>query len=128
MEEAETQARSGLTRLEQVLWGRSIRKLLLHPTKQFSGILERNGPVGAGRYVAVYCLFRLVVYLSGLMFLVFVVSGPTDPTGAVEVFLALAFFCVVLAMIRLRTAALAGRKYRESCRPASEPGGSATGA
>ena len=127
MEETETQARSGLTRFEQKLWGRSLHKLLLHPTSRFSGILERNGPVGAGLYVAAYCLLRLALRLTLLIYTVVLLSQPTDPTGAVGVLSALGFLCVILAVMRGRTAALAGRKYRESCRPASEPGGSATG-
>ena len=99
MEETETQARSGLTRFEQKLWGRSLHKLLLHPTSRFSGILERNGPVGAGLYVAAYCLLRLALRLTLLIYTVVLLSQPTDPTGAVGVLSALGFLCVILAVI-----------------------------
>ena len=74
-----------------------------------------NGPVGAGLYVAAYCLLRLALRLTLLIYTVVLLSQPTDPTGAVGVLSALGFLCVILAVIRGRTAALAGRKYRESC-------------
>ena len=82
--------------------------------------------MGAGLYVAAYCLLRLALRLTLLIYTVVLLSQPTEPTGAVGVLSALGFLCVILAVIHGRTAALAGRKYRESCRPAGEPGGSAT--
>ena len=45
------------------------------------GILERNGPVGAGLYVAAYCLLRLALRLTLLMYTVVLMHGPQTPPG-----------------------------------------------
>ena len=126
MEDVELQARSGLTRIELVLWGRSLHRLLLHPTRRFSGILERNGPVGAGRFVAAYCLQRLALYLSGLIFLVIWYRGLPIPIGAVIVLLLLTGLCIILSGLHARTAQAARREYRQSFQN-REPDGSASG-
>ena len=53
--------------------------------------------MGAGLYVAVYCLLRLALRLTLLIYTVDLLSRPTDPTGAVGVLSALGFLCVHLS-------------------------------